>query len=146
MALSTRNEIRAQIIEERDYFEADSDRAISELANSLTPIYNGDILEEWRDLPMSESDRWQEMGVKEDATIIERMTTDLALYYRDAVESVLAELRDEWHTCEKPETVSIESARFTGAAVATCSSCAFVSTYWECGCDLDHICTETENA
>lgn len=142
MALATRNEIRDQIREEREYFDSDSDRAISEMADSLTPVYNGDILHQWADLSMDESDRWGEIGVDESATILHRMQIDLHLFYLDAVRELWAEI-EEAHTCEKPATVSIESARFTGSAVATCSDCAFVSSLWDCACELEHDCTET---
>lgn len=142
MALATRNEIAEQIRDLRAEFDTDSDRATHELADSLTPIYYNDILTEWADLPNEARDEWQELGAKENATIFDLMQTDLFWFYFNQIAELWSEIESE-HTCEKPATVSIESARFTGSAVATCSDCAFVSSLWDCACELEHDCTET---
>jgi hypothetical protein len=46
--------------------------------------------------------------------------------------------------CEEypPDTVTIESGHFTGAAFATCSGCKFMSVSWNCNHDLIHDCTD----
>lgn len=83
--LTSLSDIRQQVIDERKYFESEPDRAIQEMADSLVPIYNTEIIREWTDLPMSESDRWQEVGRDETYTIVDLMRLDLYLYYETQV-------------------------------------------------------------
>lgn len=135
MPLISKNTILEDVRNERAYFESDSDRAVSEMADNLTPIYNSDILESWRELPLDDSDRWQEIGAAPDSTIFDLMRIDLWLYYRDAVESAWAEIQDE-HVCETelmPEiTISLSGT------LAMCS-CGYKCAHWECACELnDH--------
>ena len=147
MALTTRNEIREIIetdwretLQEARYIED----ALGELADSLIPVYTSERIAEWVELPNDFTDCGSDLCVPEDG-IVQRMTCDLYEYYRQTVESVWREIEEE-HTCEKPATVSIESARFTGSAVATCSDCAFVSSLWDCACELEHDCADHQTA
>jgi len=43
--------------------------------------------------------------------------------------------------CEPPATIEFYSAHLTGEGRARCTACNFVSAYWECGCELEHDCT-----
>lgn len=141
MALATRNEIRDQIREEREYFDSDSDRAISEMADSLTPVYNGDILHQWADLSMDDSDQWGEILFDENATILKRMQCDLFLYYDRTVRELWAQIEEE-HNCT--EALSPRFTISASGAMATCD-CGYRCGYWECACELNsHDCTETE--
>ena len=137
MALSTYTWVFGDILENREYFERDSDRAIHEMADSLCPVYNGEVIAEWTELGNNDSDRWQEMGMAEDASIIARMSVDLFLYYLDLVERAWAEVQ-ETHTCEaeKPASVTISPS----GAIASCDLCSFKSALWECACELEHEC------
>lgn len=144
MPLATRNEIRDRINEERAYFESDSDRAISELADSLTPVYYSEQLAEWAELPTDARDAWQEIGAADNATIFDRMATDLYWYYYNQTAEIYAEESDNWHTCEELQTgVTITQTRIVGNAIAECANCNFKCANWECACELAHDCTET---
>ena len=44
-----------------------------------------------------------------------------------------------------PAGVSVGQAWLTGAFVATCASCSFVSAYFDCACELAHDCVKGEN-
>lgn len=39
-----------------------------------------------------------------------------------------------------PVSMSFGRSHLGGNPVAECSRCAFVSVYWECGCELAHDC------
>lgn len=95
MALTNRNEIRDQILNEREYFERDTDRALQEMADSLCPVYYSEILADWAELPNDARDEWQVFGVSENATIFDRMTTDLYWFNYNEVANVWAEIEDE---------------------------------------------------
>jgi hypothetical protein len=41
-----------------------------------------------------------------------------------------------------PEWISFYNARFTGTPVAACTNCRFITSFFECGHDLQHDCNE----
>lgn len=41
-----------------------------------------------------------------------------------------------------PVHVDFYRTTFTGELRARCTECEFVSAYWECACDLYHVCEE----
>lgn len=141
MALSTYTYVFGDILDNREQFEQDAQRAINEMADSLCPIYTADIIAEWTELPSEHSDRWTELSAGAEQTITQLMATDLYLYYFDLVERAWAEVQDT-HTCdtELPKSVYFSNTRITGASIAECSACGFKSAYWECACDLIHDC------
>ncbi len=48
---------------------------------------------------------------------------------------------DHYATCTAwPAKMTVRPATFTGAPVAECSRCDYVSVYWDCPCDLEHKC------
>ena len=137
MALSTYTWVCQDILDNREYFERETDRAIHEMADSLCPVYTSEIIAEWTELPSEHSDRWQELGADNLSTITSLMSTDLYLYYFDLVERAWAEVQ-ETHTCdtEAPDTITVSPS----GAIATCSECSFKSALWECACELVHEC------
>lgn len=77
---------------------SDTDDLIHELADQAVPIYNSDIIREWSE--RSECwDRWADEIGDSDGTIIEQMSRDLYLAYRDELaahaEELASELDDE---------------------------------------------------
>ena len=65
---------------------------LSEMADSTVPIYYGDIIEEWREMPIEYTDRWQEFGTDSNATITKLMQIDLFIYYQELFSQAYAEL------------------------------------------------------
>lgn len=64
-----------------------------EFIENWVPIYNGDVLKEWAEMPSDYDDTgWTEFGVPESATIIARMSADLYLYYSDLFHKAFEEL------------------------------------------------------
>ncbi len=97
MALSGFDEIKNQVSEEWAYFVNDSERAISEMADSLTPVYNSEIIREWTNLSGDDSDRWHEFGysLTEMVSIVDLMRIDLAIYYDGQVSLAYSEIYEE---------------------------------------------------
>lgn len=42
-----------------------------------------------------------------------------------------------------PRSIVKGYSHLGGNLIASCSRCSFVSAYWECGCDLVHVCEVT---
>lgn len=49
----------------------------------------------------------------------------------------LYEYSDE---CQAPETIEFYQTPIAGNYCAQCTNCNFLSTSWECGCELEHEC------
>ena len=62
----------------------DSDFIVG-FAESEIPVYYGDIIEQWQQLPIEHSNR----------AIFELMTTDLFNYYADRTSEILTEIQEE---------------------------------------------------
>lgn len=68
----------------------------NELLEGYLPIYNGDILKEWSDMPNEYDDRGaQELGADESMGIIGRMSLDLYLYYTDLFSTVIEQVKED---------------------------------------------------
>ena len=100
MALTTHAEIRAEINDNLEQLQdmREPEDLLQELADSNTPIYYSDIIQEWTELPSEFSDQWQEMGRAEDATITSLMQTDLYLYYQGEFIAAWEEIKEEQET------------------------------------------------
>ena len=58
---------------------------LMEWADSAVPVYYSDTLNDWRELSLAETDRWQELGApSNEAGIFDLMRIDLYLHYQDA--------------------------------------------------------------
>ena len=60
----------------------------------------------------------------------------------------MSDLELETFCCDEPQLphgVVVGHARLSGAFVATCSNCDFVSGYWDCVCELSHACEITRD-
>ena len=92
--LTTYNDIKAELLSEWEHLNEDR---LHEYADSNTPVYYSDIMEEWRQLPDEAMDAWQEFGAEytPESTIFSFMTTDLHLYYLGLVEQAYAEIKTE---------------------------------------------------
>jgi hypothetical protein len=94
MGLTPYNQLKADMLSEWD--NLDDDR-LEEHADSLTPVYYSDIIEQWRGLTMEESDTWREHGheITPETTITNLMAIDLFYYYSEAVNRAYEELKAE---------------------------------------------------
>jgi hypothetical protein len=98
--LTTYNEMRHEIEDLRE--EANPEDRLHEIADSLVPIYYGDIIEEWQEMPMEYSNNWQDsITPTADTTITQLMQIDLYNYYYEKLAEILSEAKDEWQEEEE---------------------------------------------
>jgi hypothetical protein len=100
MAITTREEIRSEILENLSYLKETPypEDMIQELADSNTPIYYSDVLAEWQQMPSEYNDKWKEYGYdanKNEGGILALMQIDLTFYYLDAFQEVWEEIKEE---------------------------------------------------
>jgi hypothetical protein len=97
MALSDYADVLSEVANNLDQLMASEypEDLLREFADGFVPIYYSDILDEWRELPLEESDRWQEVGADSKATIFSLMSIDLFLYYEDMFTRAYTQLSEE---------------------------------------------------
>ena len=67
-----------------------------EWIDGYLPIYNNNIIEEWKDMPSEYDNRGSaELGIPGDISIIALMQLDLYLYYSDVFFQVLTDIAEE---------------------------------------------------
>jgi hypothetical protein len=93
--LTTNKDIREEIQDNWEYLEEAQypEDYLDELADSHTPIYYSDIIEQWRDMPSSFNDTWQEFGVNSKTTITDLMAIDLNNYYRTKFNEIYEQIK-----------------------------------------------------
>jgi hypothetical protein len=95
--LTPDNDIRQEILDNWQYLEDSQypEDYLRELADSQTPIYYSDIIEEWRELPMEFSDTWHDYPIERKTTITSLMATDLFNYYDSRYTQLYSEIKTE---------------------------------------------------
>lgn len=68
-----------------------ADDALTEYADSEVPVYNSEIVEEWRELPSDYWDSGRDLR-DHDSTILDLMRYDLYTYYNEQFYRAYAEL------------------------------------------------------
>jgi len=67
-----------------------------EWIDGYLPIYNNNIIDEWKDMPSEYDNRGSaELGIPGDISIISLMQLDLYLYYSDVFFQVLDDIAEE---------------------------------------------------
>lgn len=96
MALTTYQEIKERILSELEQLKQSPypENILTELADSEVPIYYGDIIEEWREMPSEYSDNWNVFGYEGDK-ITDLMAYDLATYYQERFDLAWTEIKEE---------------------------------------------------
>jgi len=100
MTLTTRDQIKAEILDHIEQLRETQypEDLLRELAESNTPIMNGDIISEWQDMPYEFDNGWQEFGFDESfqsGGIYSLMAIDLQLYYESQFLEVWEEVKSE---------------------------------------------------
>lgn len=103
MALSTKAEIKQEILDNWEQFESNAypHDLLNEFADTNLPIYYGDIIREWQEMPSEFTDSWQDMGTDGSAGITTLMQMDLFNYYSHLFLTAYNELCDEMPTPEE---------------------------------------------
>jgi len=88
-----KKEIQSQLqeIQEHNYPED----YLSELADGFLPIYNNEVIRDWTEMPNEYDDKWKELGMTGEDTIISLMRIDLYFYYLEQTEIIYRELTRE---------------------------------------------------
>lgn len=105
---STRKEIKEYLLDEIDQIKESSypEDLVTELADSLIPIYYSEIMKEWVNLDSEFCDRWKEYGYdtqKNEGGIMQLMQVDLSFYYIETALSVWEEIKKELEEGESEE-------------------------------------------
>jgi hypothetical protein len=98
--MQTREEIKEYLLEEIDQIKESNypEDLVTELADSLIPIYYSEIIKEWIQLDSEFMDRWKEYGYdtqKNEGGIMKLMQVDLSFYYIETALSVWEEIKKE---------------------------------------------------
>lgn len=67
---------------------------LTEFSDGIVPVYNGQIIDDWKAMP-SEFDEAGEDIAGEESSIIDRMKADLYMYYSDQVYNAYYEIKGE---------------------------------------------------
>jgi hypothetical protein len=106
--MQTREEIKKYLLEEIDQIKESSypEDMVTEIADSLIPIYYSEIIKEWIRLDSEFMDRWKEYGYdtqKNEGGILQLMQVDLSFYYIETALSVWEEIKKELAEGESEE-------------------------------------------
>jgi hypothetical protein len=92
------SDIRKEIIEQWEELDnsAYPDDLLTEMADSACPIYYGEIIKDWQEMPNEFSDNWQEfIEPTQETTIFSLMSADLFNYYQSEYTRVYEEIKKE---------------------------------------------------
>lgn len=89
----------------KDASESFIDDNLTQMADGAVPVYNGDIIKDWAEMPSEFDDSWQELSPnREETTIVNLMRLDLYNYYQDAYRRIYQEvLAEELRLAEEAE-------------------------------------------
>lgn len=92
----TYTEIREELRENWQQFASNQypHDLLNEFADSACPVYYGEIIKDWQEMPSEFSDVWAEEGYQSDS-ITALMTYDLYNYYSHEYYKIYQELCDE---------------------------------------------------
>ena len=94
---TTRETIKAELLENAEQIEQDTDR-LSEWVDGYCPVYYSDTLKDWTEMPSDYCDRWKELGYdanRNDGGILQLMAVDVWFYYDELTREVWAEIEEE---------------------------------------------------
>ncbi len=73
---------------------------LDQLADSFVPVYNGEIVADWQEMPSDFDDSWKDLGIAPEDGITRLMMIDLYFYYRDLVNRAYQELTQDMEALE----------------------------------------------
>jgi hypothetical protein len=83
MNLTTYTEIKNELLDNWEQLTNGKypEDLLYEFADQTVPVYYHEVIKEWLDLSMDETDAWQDLGMDANATIMDRMRVDLLVHY-----------------------------------------------------------------
>jgi hypothetical protein len=104
-------------------FDSIKDRS-NELVDSYLPIYNNEIIKEWKDMPGEYDDRGaDELGADNSIGIVGRMSLDLYLYYTDLLNEAIQEVEESVTLCADCDALVTITQEPYGTGVMAAISC-----------------------
>lgn len=93
-------EIKSAILEEWEELieSAYPEDRLTEMAEGFVPIYYGEIIKDWSEMPHEYNDNWKEQYggiIPEEVGITALMTSDLYEYYRDTTTDIYHQIKKE---------------------------------------------------
>jgi hypothetical protein len=93
-------EIKSVILNEWEMLSNDAypEDRLTEMAEGFVPIYYGEIIKDWQDMPHEYTDNWKEQYggiIPEEIGITALMTSDLYEYYRDTTTGIYEEIKKD---------------------------------------------------
>jgi hypothetical protein len=94
------DEIKSAILEEWEELIEDTypEDRLAEMADGFVPIYYGEIIKDWTEMPSEYTDNWKEQYggiIPEEVGITALMTSDLYDYYRNTTLGIFGEIKNE---------------------------------------------------
>lgn len=83
-------------LKESAYLEA----LLNELADSALPVYYGDTIRDWQEMPSEFNDSWQDTLPNSDGGILTLMLADLLNYYQDRYHRIYQEVMQDQEELE----------------------------------------------
>ena len=98
----TDSEIKQEILDNLEQFKEATypEDLFDQFADSALPIYYGEIIRDWQEMPSEYNDSWQELGMGGNETITHLMQVDLYFYYRDTYNRIYQEVMAEQEELE----------------------------------------------
>jgi hypothetical protein len=93
----SRDEIKADLVSRFDEISGDSypEDRLAETADGYVPVYYGDIIKDWAEMPSEFNDSWLEFGEDASRGIVRLMSVDLFAYYESLTRAVWDEILAE---------------------------------------------------
>ena len=91
MALTDYEDIKQEILNDWEDITEDD---LHQIAEGYIPIYYGDIISEWQELPMEYTDSWRDFGISQDTTIFKLMGYDLFNYYYQLTDKAFRDVEE----------------------------------------------------
>ena len=92
------SDIKKELIEQWEELNKSGypDDLLTEMADSACPIYYGEIVKDWQEMPNEFTDNWQEfIEPTQGTTIFSLMSADLFNYYQSEYTRVYEEIKKE---------------------------------------------------
>jgi hypothetical protein len=95
-------EIRRELLENwRELSEsAYPEDLLTRWAGEAVPVYYGEIIADWWEMPNEFTDSWEEFGLPQEVTITGLMSMDVFNYYQSRFNAIYNEIKEELEESE----------------------------------------------
>lgn len=95
-------EIRRELLENWQQLteSAHPEDLLTQWADSAVPVYYGDIIADWWEMPSEFTDSWEEFGLPQEVTITGLMAIDVFNYYQGRFNAIYNDIKEELEESE----------------------------------------------